>query len=114
MILRFSRFGPRDQDSTVFLSFANFDKRFIKNFSKIVVPFTLMLQTTDNNDLSTKDNQNEKNQDAPDDAGGTGGGRVNRNIKNLLTAVKSTKSKKQKLIKPKKSDLIKAQNVAKA
>ncbi len=34
------------RDIQVFLGFANFYRRFIKNFSKIAAPFTLILQTT--------------------------------------------------------------------
>lgn len=33
-------------DIKIFLSFANFDKRFIKNFSRIIALLTLILQTT--------------------------------------------------------------------
>ncbi len=102
----------------MFLGFANFYRKFIRNFSRIVVPLTSMLQTTGNDDLHIQAGQNKKNQDASNDAGNTGGAggvdRVSRSIKNLSTAAKSAKSKKPKLTKPKKSDLVKAQNFARA
>ncbi len=95
----------------MFLGFANFYQRFIQNFSKIAASLTLMLQTTSDEILSIQTTENEKNQDAP---ASTDSGGVDGNIKNLSTARKLAKSKKPKLTKPKKSDLIKAQNFAKA
>ena len=69
------------------------------------MPLTLILQITNNNDLCTQANQNEKNQDIPNGAGGSAsGGKVDRSIKNLLITSKLAKSKKPKLTKPKKSD----------
>ncbi len=38
----------------MFLDFANFYRRFIKNFSRIAAPLTSMLQTTGNNDLGAQ------------------------------------------------------------
>ncbi len=103
-----------NRDIQVFLGFANFYRRFIKSFGKIAAPFTSILQTTGNNDLSTQADQNEKNQDKPDGVGGASGERVDRSIKNLSTVAKSAKFKKLKLTKLKKSDLIKAQNFIRA
>ena len=74
---------------------------------------TLILQTIGNNNLSILADQNKKNQDVPDGAGDASDDRVSRNIKNLSTIAKSAKSKKPKLTKPKKLNLIKAQNFAK-
>ncbi len=76
-----------------------------------------MLQTTGNNDLSTQADQNEKNYHTPDNIGcasSVSSKKVGRSIKNLSTVAKSAKFKKPKLIKPKKSDLIKTQNFARA
>ncbi len=39
------------RDIQMFLGFANFYRRFIKNFSRIVAPITIMLWTTGNKDL---------------------------------------------------------------
>lgn len=54
------------QDIQVFLSFANFYKRFIKNFNKIGAPVTSMLQTTfkflNIGFFSTKTKENQHNQ----------------------------------------------------
>ncbi len=93
------------RDIQVFLSFANFYRRFNQNFSRIAAPLTLMLQTANDEALSTQATKNEKNQDAP---ANTGGGRVGRNIKNLSTIANLAESKKSKLTKSKKSDLPKA------
>ena len=49
------------RDIQVFLGFANFYKRFIQNFSRIAVSFTLILQTTDDEVLSTQAIENKKN-----------------------------------------------------
>ncbi len=49
------------RDTQVFLGFANFYRKFIQNFSKIVAPLTLMLQTTNNKTLSTQTTENKKN-----------------------------------------------------
>ncbi len=96
------------RDIQIFLGFANFYRRFIRNFSRIAVPLTSMLQTTDNKALSTQAIENEKNQDAPNAAKGADGGNISGSIKNLSTAGKLAKSKKPKLTKRKRSNLIKA------
>ncbi len=96
------------RDIQVFLGFANFYRRFIRNFSRIAAPLTSMLQTT--NKLTGDETQSTQaeNQDAPGAAGGVGGAGVGRSFENLSTAVKSAESKKPKLTKSKKSDLAKA------
>ena len=78
----------------VFLGFANFYRRFIRNFSRITAPLTSMLRTTDKEALSTQATENERNQDASASAGSVGGGGVDGDIKNLSSVVKSAKSKK--------------------
>ncbi len=87
------------RDIQVFLGFANFYRRFIRNFSRIAVLLTSMLQTTDNKALSTQAIENKKNQDAPSTAGGADSGNVGESIKNLSTAAKSAKSKKPNFAK---------------
>lgn len=84
------------KDIQVFLDFTNFYKSFIKNFSKIIILFCLILKTIllfgpNNNDYIGKianrvdivgvDSSNNKI--------------VSRIIKNLLTIIKLTKSKSQ-------------------
>ncbi len=96
------------RDIQVFLGFANFYKRFIKNFSRIAAPFTSMLQTTNESTGDEIQSTQAENQDAPGAAGGAGGGGVGRSFENLSTTVKSAESKKPKLTKSKKSDLAKA------
>lgn len=44
-----------------FLNFANFYRRFIKNFSTIAALHTLMLQTTGKDKLSTQTGRSEMN-----------------------------------------------------
>ncbi len=84
------------RDIQVFLGFANFYRRFIQNFSRIAVPLTSMLRTTDNEVLSTQVIGNEKNQDAPSAARGAGGGGVGGSFENLSTTAILAKSKKSK------------------
>ncbi len=95
----------------VFLSFANFYRKFIKNFSRIAAPLISMLWTINESIEDEIQSTQAENQDAPDTTGGVDDGKVGRNIKNLSTTAKSAKSKKPKLTKPKKSDLIKAKNL---
>ncbi len=87
------------RDIQVFLGFANLYRRFIRNFSRIAAPLTSMLQTTDNEGLSTQAIENKKNQDTPSAIGGADGGNVGGSIKNLSTAGKSAKSKKPNFAK---------------
>ncbi len=91
------------RDIQVFLGFANFYRRFIRNFSRIAAPLTSMLRITDDEALSIQAIRNEKNQYALANAGagggagdGTGGG---KSIKNLSTAAKLAKSKKPNFAK---------------
>ncbi len=83
------------RDIQVFLDFANFYRRFIKNFSRIAAALTSRLQTTGNDDLSAQASGHEEDQDAIAGAASAGGGASGGgNIKNLSTAAKSAKSKK--------------------
>ncbi len=84
------------RDIQVFLGFANFYRRFIRNFSIIAVPLTLMLRITDNGALSTQATENKKNQNTPASADVVG---IDRDIKNLSSIVKSAKSKKPNFAK---------------
>ena len=68
----------------VFISFANFYRRFIRGFSRIAAPLTLMLKTTGSSKESTP---KAFKADANEVVGG-GGNRVNEMVKN------SSKSKK--------------------
>ena len=98
----------------MFLGFANFYRKFIKNFGRITAPLISMLQIIDDKTLSIQATKNKKNQDVSASADNIGGDRVDKNMKNLCTIAKLAKSKKPKLTKPKKLDLIKAQNFVKA
>ena len=93
------------RDIQVFLNFANFYRRFIKNFSKIAVLLTLMLRTTNKPTGNKLQSTYTKNQNALGIAGRADMGKMGRNIKNLSTIANLAKSKKSKLTKPKKSDL---------
>ncbi len=96
------------RDIQVFLGFANFYRKFIRNFSRIVATLTLMLRTTDESTGNEPQNTQAKNQAAPGVVGRAGSGGVGGSFENLSTAVKSAKSKKPKLTKSKNSDLAKA------
>ncbi len=92
------------RDIQVFLSFANFYRRFIRNFNRIATPLTSIFQTIDDETLSTQATKNEKNQDA---LGGDDGTSGDANINNQSTAANVAKSKKPTLTKTKKSDFAK-------
>ena len=96
------------RDISVFFNFANFYRKFIKNFNEITASLTLMLEITNNEALSIQATQDKTNEAvlASDNGDGGGGGRVDRSIENLLIITNLAKSKKSKLTKPKKSDLI--------
>ncbi len=96
------------RDIQVFLGFANFYKRFIRNFSKIAASLTLILWITGNNDLDAQANGHKENQNTIAGASGTDDGGVGESIKNLSIVANLAKSKKSILTKSKKSDLPKA------
>ncbi len=100
------------KDFQVFLGFANFYRRFIKNFSKIASPLTSMLRTTTSASSPTNGSKeavkrtgNGVGSGGVCGVGGDGGaGSVGRKTKNLSKAKnfkKSAKSKNQILQKPK-------------
>ncbi len=101
------------RDIQVFLVFANFYRKFIKNFSRIATPLTSILWTTsellDARSLSIRANDNNYNQEV--EGGGDSGGAVDRKAKNLSKAQKSkisAKSKKSAKTKKPDTDFAKA------
>lgn len=78
------------KDIQVFLCFANLYERFIKNFSRIAIPFTLMLRITGHKIYNIQ----AENQNVPNSASISGSNGDDRGIKNLSTIAKSAKSKK--------------------
>ncbi len=88
------------KDIQIFLGFANFYRRFIKNFSNITALLTSILQTTDestsNGSQSTLTNASKKNQGT---LSGGDSGSVDGDIKNLSFVVKLAKSKKPNFTK---------------
>lgn len=97
----------------MFLGLANFYRKFLKNFSKIAVPYITILQTPGNNYLSPKASENKKNQNSLNSVSGAGSsgassGGVGRDIENLSNIVKLAKFKKSDLVKAKKLDFAKA------
>ena len=67
----------------MFLGFANFHRRFIKNFNRIVVPLTSMLGITNKSTGNGLQSTQANNQDAPDAAGRPGGDGIDDRIENL-------------------------------
>lgn len=98
----------------MFLDFANFYIKFIKNFCRIARLLTLIFQTIGNNKLSHQAYKNKISCDIPSIGNSTSGGGVGRTIENLSTFAnlshikKSNLTKSKKLILAKKSDLLKA------
>ena len=89
----------------MFLCFANFYKRFIKNFSRIAVLLTSILWTI--NKLTKNEVQSIEagNQISSSTASGVNKDRVGESIENLSTIVNLAKFKKSTLLEPKKSNL---------
>ncbi len=78
----------------MFLGFANFYRRFIKNFSRIAASPTSLLQKTGNNNLGVQASGHEEEQEVTAVAGSGGGVGGGESFKNLSTAAKSVKSKR--------------------
>lgn len=73
----------------MFLGFANFIRKFIKNFNKIIAPFISILQTIGNKILNTLANKNEKISDVlTTDSAASNNSDVSRNNKNLSSTKK--------------------------
>ena len=74
----------------MFLGFANFYRHFIKDFSKISAPLTLMLKMTASSVLARpvycRANENELGMDG-------GGGKIDDRLANLLSSAKKISSK---------------------
>lgn len=86
------------QDIQVLLDFINFHKRFVKNFNRILVPLTFILQTiVESADIKPSDiqnNENKKNQDISHEIDSDKVvDRVGRRIKNLSSCANLAKSK---------------------
>ncbi len=88
------------RDIQVFLGFANFYRRFIKNFCRIAALLTSILRTTNkltrDETKSTQAIETKENQDATAGVSSAGSG---GSINNLLTIVKLAKSKKPNFAK---------------
>ncbi len=85
------------RDIQMFLGFANFYKKFIKNFSRITTPLTSIFRTTDESTGNKTQTTSTKNVDGTNAAGKADSDRVDRNIENLSIIPNSAKSKKSKL-----------------
>ncbi len=84
------------RDIQVFLGFANFYKRFMRNFSRIAAPLTSMLRITNESIGEKTQSTQTGNQDVSSAAGGADGDEVGGSIKNLSTVANLAKSKKSK------------------
>lgn len=101
------------QEHLDILSFANFYKNFLKNFSRIVVPLASIFEITnefdDNESQFIQLNNNKKIQDISSNANisldDTGDNVINKSIQNLSYIANLAKSKKSNLTKSKKSNL---------
>ena len=80
------------RDIQVFLGFANFYRRFIRNFSRIAAPLTSMLRTTDDGALSTQATGNKKNRKVPNGTTKAGVDGVDGSIENLSSGTKAKRS----------------------
>ena len=87
----------------MFFDFTNLYKKLIKNFSKIAVLLTSILQTINDKALSTQTTENKRNQNTSASVSGAGssdvGDRIGRDIENLSTAMKLSKSKNLNITK---------------
>lgn len=106
------KFWPKLQsvrNIQIFLGFAIFYKKLIRNVNRIIVlVFTSIIQTTNDNDLSIQASENKTNYNILSTAdsvdGSTGGEGINGNTENLSTI--TNLAKKSGLIKAKKPDFV--------
>ncbi len=85
------------RDIQVFLGFANFYRRFIKNFGKIAALLTSILQITKKLTNIEPQSTQAKKQDIPNSVSGIDS--IGGDIENLLSIVELAKSKKLNLTK---------------
>ncbi len=84
---------------SVFLDFANFYRRFIRNFNRITAPLILILQITNKSTGDETQSIQAEKQSVPGSAGAGGTNDVDRHIKNLSSVIKSVKFKKPSFVK---------------
>lgn len=87
------------RDIQIFLGFASFYKRFIRNLSRIIISFISILQTIDHKTQNTPVKNQKVARSASTDSNISG----NKDIKNLLTIIKLAKLKKLDFAKAKPS-----------
>ncbi len=88
------------RDIQVFLGFANFYRRFIKNFSRITAPLTSILQTTGNDDLGLQASGYKEEQDVIAGVTGDNAGGGGESFKNLSMLQNRLSPKGQILQRP--------------
>ena len=89
----------------MFLGFANFYTKFIRNFNRIIALLTFIFWRTNKQIEDEAQSTQFGNPDALDAASRIDRSGVSESIKNLSTVVNLAKSKKSKLTKPKNSDI---------